>query len=80
MSGAHIIDERRTRDAGDYEGKVLDDIPMRIAWCGKRLDRMQWSFLDASHALMSLKYGGGIGACRSCLRKLLAIIQHELEG
>lgn len=77
----HIRNERATRDAMAKSGKNpagrLPDCA-GVSWCGK-----QWvdcSFLGADHALMHLKYAGGIEPCHACLGELRGVINAELDG
>lgn len=76
--GIHIRDERRTREELGYVGMGLP-LGVFVAWCGEKdTGNAEFHFLDAAHALTSLKYEGGHGPCPGCLRAIGAVINIEL--
>jgi hypothetical protein len=56
-------------DTGHIDGR---------AWCGVHRNSLEWRFTDASHALLALRDGTGIGPCSACLRAMREIIDAEL--
>ncbi len=74
----HIRNEARTREELDYVGSSLPD-GAAVAWCGRDASN-QFFYLDASHALTDLTYGGGTRPCRSCLLSLRKVIDSEIEA
>ncbi len=76
----HVRDERASREAFGMIG-VERELPMGsgVAWCSKKLVG-EWCFVDASHALLSLRYQGDIAACPACLRAIRTVIDAELAG
>jgi hypothetical protein len=73
----HICNERETREKLNLVGKDVDLPRDRgVGWCGE--DYVGWMFKDAEHALLHLKYNGGIAPCRACLLALRAVIDEEL--
>ncbi len=77
----HIRNERASREILGLVG-VDRDLPQGkgVAWCGDRLIATVFTFVDASHALLSLRYQGDIGVCPGCLRALRLVIDSELDG
>ena len=77
MKRRHIRDERATREV---LGLIGDDRQLStdcgVAWCSERFHN-EWCFLDASHALLSLRYQGDIAPCLACLRALRLVIDRE---
>ena len=46
----------------------------QTSWCGRRVALSEWSFIDASHALLAMKQGSRLTlclACRAAIRKVL---------
>lgn len=79
MSDApHIRDEVATRERYGLVGDGKELPPqLGVAWCGEDCS-YRFMFIDASHALLSLRYNGDIAACPDCLRALRAVIDGEL--
>ena len=80
MKRSHVRDERASREALGMIG-VERELPASkgVGWCGERFYN-EWCFLDASHALLSLRYQGDVAACRGCLSALRVVIEAELAG
>lgn len=66
----HVI--KYTHDDG-----VERDQP--LVWCGERLWRNQWMFLDAQHCLLALDQSTLTTPCPKCLEAMRGVIDRELE-
>lgn len=51
----------------------------RVYWCGAPVT-IAWAFVDATHALLSIRNGGGITPCSACLRTIIATLEGELRA
>lgn len=88
MSARHATDERATRDwhaEHGHELEVLDGpyalprIYPWITWCGAYVSpNLEFAFLDASHALTSVRYDGSVEPCRACFEAMRLVIDKEL--
>jgi len=73
-----IRDERATRTKYKLDG-VDKDLPhgVGVSRCGETISN-QWFFMDADHALHSIRPMGGIAVCHKCLKVIVEICREEL--
>jgi hypothetical protein len=72
----HIIDEAATRKRNDTVGQPQMGQP--LYWCGA-IGVGEFCFLDASHAVLRLKYFGDSTPCPGCLGAIRDVIDAELK-
>lgn len=44
------------------------ELAVPILWCGTKGKQMEWYFLDAQHAILSVE--GSIAPCKKCLKAI----------
>jgi hypothetical protein len=73
-----IRDERATREKYNLIGndKALSQ-SIGVSRCGETISN-QWFFMDADHALHSMRPMGGVAVCPKCLKVIVEICLEEL--
>jgi len=59
-----------------WTGRYVDGKPERRTWCG-RLASMEFAFLDAAHASLTLRNEGSFLPCQACCAALAALFQTQ---
>lgn len=77
----HVAHERWTRE---LLGSVGTDRPIaatepRVSWCGTRVSASEWTFVDATHVLMSLQQESSIAPCPDCVLAIASVAVGELD-
>ena len=50
---------------------------VREAWCGRKVERFEFAFADASHAALNARTGGRLVLCPGCRDAIINVLREH---
>lgn len=51
-----------------------------LMWCGEKVSRLEWFYLDANHATLCVTERSGPPICKACARAIVSELSKVFNG